>query len=142
MSEQHYEKCAERQADGLHRDARVRALEHGRDAAQRQAFKERVNRGGDRSPILFKDGNQRDDEAAEKAAHHPRNGRSWCCGVRQAPGPRGCGHDAEQEQAGFVDGALHRHRLAVGDLAFKCLIIQCWIGCAHQICHCENSPYR
>src|SRR5260370_579582 len=88
-----------------------------------------------RSPSMSKDGNERDDEAGEKAADHPRNGRLRRLGVRQAPCPGGGGHDAEQEQAGLVDGALQRHCFAKSDLALECLFIECRIGSAHQVCH-------
>jgi hypothetical protein len=48
VRQQHHEKSAEREAHGLHGDARVGVLEHGGDATERQAFKERIDRRGDR----------------------------------------------------------------------------------------------
>src|SRR5258708_6590586 len=118
VSEQHHEERPEGEADGLYRDARVGALEHGGDAAQRQTFEERVDGCGERRPIRLENGNQRDDEAAENAAHHPWNGRSRDWRVRQAPSPCGGGYDAEQEQGRLVDGALQRHPFAESGLAF------------------------
>src|SRR6267142_7270694 len=83
-----------RSADGLNGHARVGALEHGGDAAQRQAFEERVDRRGERRPIRLEDRHQRDDEAAENTAHHPWNGRAWDWRMGQTPGPCGRGHNA------------------------------------------------
>ncbi len=82
VSEEHDEKGAESETHGLNRDARVGALEHGRDTAQRQTFEERVNGGGERSPVWFEDGDQCDDEAPENAANHPRNGSTGFRGMR------------------------------------------------------------
>jgi len=115
----------------LNRDARVGALEHRGNSTESQAFKERVDRRAERSPIRLEDRDQRDDEAAENAAHHPRDGRSRDWRVRQAPGPRCRGHNAEQEKARLVDGALQRHRFAESDLALKGFFIKRRIGCAH-----------
>ena len=47
VGEQHDEQRAEGEAHGLNRDAWVRMLEHGGDAAERQAFEERVDGRGE-----------------------------------------------------------------------------------------------
>src|SRR5207302_3984616 len=55
VSEQHYEERAESEANSLNRDAWVGALEHRGNSTESQAFKERVDRRAERSPVRLVD---------------------------------------------------------------------------------------
>src|SRR6267143_1456018 len=71
ISEQQNKEGTESQSHGLNRNAGVSELKHGRDAAQRQAFEEGVNGGGDWGPFFLENGNQCDEESTEQTANHP-----------------------------------------------------------------------
>src|SRR5215813_12373341 len=50
----------------------------------------------------------------------------------QAPGPGRGDHNAQEQEAGLVDGSLHGHRLAQGGLRAERLLIQGWVRSAKQ----------
>jgi len=95
----------------LNRDAGIRALEHRGNAAERQAFEERVDGCGERRPFALKivtsatiKPPKTPPSSMERPLPEPESATS--------PGPCGGGHDAEQEESRLVDGALQRHRVA------------------------------
>ena len=73
--------------------------------------------------VLFENSHERDDEAAEDAANHPRIDSFGRIRVCESPSPGGGRYNAEQEQARLVDGALQRHRFADGYLTLESFFV-------------------
>ncbi len=114
VREQQREQGAEGQQHGLEHDAGELGVEHGRDGAEEQAFHQRVHRRGDRRPFLLEDGDQRQHEAADGAAHGIQLGSGHDLAIvidGLVPGESGRQHGQQQQEAGLVDGAVEGHCL-------------------------------
>ncbi|KAG1448104.1 hypothetical protein G6F57_016926 [Rhizopus arrhizus] len=115
VREQQRGQRAEGQQHGLEHDARVLHVEQRRDGAQEQALDQRVHRCGDRRPFLLEDGDQRQHQPADRAAHGIQLGCAHDLAVLVdglVPG-KGCGqHGQQQQDAGLVGGAVEGHHLA------------------------------
>jgi hypothetical protein len=119
VGKKHGEQDSEGKADCLERDAGVGLFEDGGDAAEDQSFEQGVDRGGKWRPSFLENCDKRGDESADEAAHHPRDRGLRFGRVGQTPCPRRRGDNAEEQDTGFIDGALDGHRFAGGDLALE-----------------------
>src|ERR1039458_9696333 len=107
IGQQQNEESAEGEAHRLDDNARIAEVEDSREAAERQAFEQRVDGRRDRRPLLLEDGDHGADESAEQSDKQPRRHIREIARLKEEmPRPGRGGHGADEQNAGLVDGAV------------------------------------
>ena len=141
ISKEHGEEGAECEADGLYCNAGIAKVEGRRDAAEKQAFEQRVDGRGDWGPLFFEDGDHGEDKTAKDADEHEGRHTGEVAGLKEEmPGPGRGGDGAKEQNAGLVDGAVDGHAVGeVGDASVtgalqvaEGVFAECGIGRFHQ----------
>ena len=101
VGEQQNYQSAKGQPDGLYGDSVKARFIHRRDAAQHQAFQQRIQRRGNRRPLLLENGDQGNDEAAD-ATDHQRQDGGFRSGGKSVPAPGCSEHGANQENPSLI----------------------------------------
>lgn len=110
VDEQHGEQGTEGEADSLDADAMIAGFKDCGDAAEEEAFAERVKRRSDRRPSLLEDGDHGKNEATDGAEHEKAGDGCEVAALReQVPGVHGAGNSAQKQDTGLVDGAAQGH---------------------------------
>ena len=141
IGQEKHEEGAKGEADGLDSDAGIANVKYGRDAAEEETLQQRIDWRCDRRPLLLENGDHGTDEAAKDADEQQRSDVGRIVGLqKQAPGPGRGGENANEQDAGLVDGAAQSHAgggvndatiLAAGK-ALKGFVAEGRIGSLHQ----------